>query len=371
MVCYLGLLHAIASLILTVAGAFLKSDVQFVDPVRPLAEAALVSFVWGFFGVLTVVPILWVLTLKGSRHARAILVGVLLIRLIMVAVLMHLVDLADGDYFALGIVGLIVVDVIAVVMLFGGHRTSTYFHQLNERPVRPRGDYGIDTLYVPVISIGGGIALLVFSAFLRLGGGMAVVTLIGVILCIHGVWFVYASLRGKFLIWNDILAELPPPGRILDLGCGRGMAILLALDRWPHATGVGVDRWRRRDQSGNSMDAFIENANEAGVANRLSAELADLFELPFADASFDLVVSSLAVHHIQGGDHRRDVMSEIMRVVRPGGQIRIVDIRHAKQYADDLRALGAVDVVVGRCGLRGWFGSPFLASEVVSAQVRS
>jgi ubiquinone/menaquinone biosynthesis C-methylase UbiE len=54
--------------------------------------------------------------------------------------------------------------------------------------------------------------------------------------------------------------------------------------------------------------------------------VADVASLPFPDGSFDLVVSSLSMHH---WDHPEAAAPELARVLRPGGRIHIYDMRFA------------------------------------------
>jgi arsenite methyltransferase len=63
-------------------------------------------------------------------------------------------------------------------------------------------------------------------------------------------------------------------------------------------------------------------------------------QLPFADQTIDIVVSSTAIHNIYQREGRDQAIDEIVRVLRPGGQVLIDDIRHLPQYAARLRAAG-------------------------------
>lgn len=63
-------------------------------------------------------------------------------------------------------------------------------------------------------------------------------------------------------------------------------------------------------------------------------------KLPFADASFDPAVSSVAIHNISAAEGRAAALEEAVRVLRPGGRIAIADIRFAREYASRLRKLG-------------------------------
>ena len=92
----------------------------------------------------------------------------------------------------------------------------------------------------------------------------------------------YTSRRGKFLAWTELLDQLNLRGdeRILDLGCGRGAVLLLAAQRLTTGRAVGVDVWRRGDQSGNAAMATRRNALAEGVADRIELHTADMTGAP-------------------------------------------------------------------------------------------
>jgi SAM-dependent methyltransferase len=56
------------------------------------------------------------------------------------------------------------------------------------------------------------------------------------------------------------------------------------------------------------------------------------------------VVSSLAIHNIPDAAGRAKAIAEAVRVLRPGGQLLIADIRAAGEYRDTLRQMGLADV---------------------------
>src|SRR5713101_10177795 len=95
----------------------------------------------------------------------------------------------------------------------------------------------------------------------------------------------YASRRGKFVVWSELLDQLSLRGdeRILDLGCGRGAVLLLAAQHLTTGRTVGVDLWRSADQSSNSAEAARRNAIAEGVADRVELHTADMTALPFED----------------------------------------------------------------------------------------
>ena len=97
--------------------------------------------------------------------------------------------------------------------------------------------------------------------------------------------------------------------------------LLLAAGHLTSGTAVGVDLWRRTDQSGNSPEAARRNAEAEGVSGNVELSTGDMTALPFQDASFDLILSNLAVHNVKPKSQRRAVIAEAVRVLRPGGKL--------------------------------------------------
>jgi ubiquinone/menaquinone biosynthesis C-methylase UbiE len=74
--------------------------------------------------------------------------------------------------------------------------------------------------------------------------------------------------------------------------------------------------------------------------------------LPLEDNSFDLVVSSMAIHNIRGRAGRETAISEAVRVLRPGGRLMILDVRATRQHQAQFAKLGMKDVARRRLGWR-------------------
>jgi ubiquinone/menaquinone biosynthesis C-methylase UbiE len=62
--------------------------------------------------------------------------------------------------------------------------------------------------------------------------------------------------------------------------------------------------------------------------------------LPFRDASFDVVVSALVLHNIPGQAGRQQAAREIGRVLKPGGQVALLGIKHIGEFVQVLRESG-------------------------------
>jgi len=215
-----------------------------------------------------------------------------------------------------------------------------------------RGDYGFDAPYAPLLMALGGAYLLALCVWRLWQGPSGAVTpyRISVIaLGVGALWlflttgvYVHFTRAGKFAVWADLLDRLELKGdeRLLDIGCGRGAVLLMAAQRLPRGRAVGVDVWSTKDQSGNAEQVTRQNAELEGVADRVELHTADMRELPFDDGSFDVVVSSLANHNVPGAGERARALCEAARVVKKGGKLAIIDVRHTHAYARELEACG-------------------------------
>src|SRR3546814_14905448 len=81
-----------------------------------------------------------------------------------------------------------------------------------------------------------------------------------------------------------------------------------------------------------------------GVSERVEVRTADARDLPFDAGSFDVVISSWALHNIAGRDERQRALIEIVRVLKPGGRLLLIDIRHGHEHAEILCECGMAAV---------------------------
>lgn len=149
------------------------------------------------------------------------------------------------------------------------------------------------------------------------------------------IWMTWDSKVGKIRDREKLLDRIAWTGRekALDVGCGRGLMLVGAARRLTTGDATGIDIWQAEDLSGNRPESTLENARREGVADRVSVQTADMREIPFADGTFDVVVSCAAIHNIYTAAGRAAAISEISRVLKSGGHAIIDDIRHGREYA--------------------------------------
>lgn len=111
-------------------------------------------------------------------------------------------------------------------------------------------------------------------------------------------------------------AEIASGMRVLDVGCGTATLLLRLHERVPAATLVGID----------ADPAILEIARRKAqrVGAPIELDTATASALLCADASFDRVLTTLALHHLTP-DEKRAALGEIRRVLRPGGRLVIGD----------------------------------------------
>ena len=126
-------------------------------------------------------------------------------------------------------------------------------------------------------------------------------------------WFMRESRFKRHLIRQaNIQKEL----RVLDLGCGTGTLTVLLKQFHPEAEVFGLDGDR------SILEIARTKAVKAGVD--LNLDLGMAFDLPYPDACFDRVLSSLVFHHLTK-ERKQLALKEVYRVLRPGGELHLAD----------------------------------------------
>jgi ubiquinone/menaquinone biosynthesis C-methylase UbiE len=106
--------------------------------------------------------------------------------------------------------------------------------------------------------------------------------------------------------------QVASPGAILDVGCGTGKLLKSARTRFPGARLVGVD----------AAEEMVKYAQASTPDGAIEFRQATAEDLPFPDASFDLVFSTMTFHH---WSNQARGSAEVARVLAPGGRWLLAD----------------------------------------------
>lgn len=211
-------------------------------------------------------------------------------------------------------------------------------------------DYGLDAPGEVRKLLVRGAVLITLGIVLHIANGPnpvgSIAFSVGITFLIVGAVMIWSSRVAKPRMRDRLLDLLPWRGdeKVLDVGCGRGLLLIGAAKRLKSGKATGVDIWRSEDLSKNGPEATMENAKAEGVADRIKIENADARKLPMANASIDTVLSSLVIHNIPSREERVQALSEIVRVLKPGGRVAILDILHTGDYAKELQKQGLTEV---------------------------
>jgi SAM-dependent methyltransferase len=134
------------------------------------------------------------------------------------------------------------------------------------------------------------------------------------------------SFAGVANPWS--LGRIEPGAHVLDLGCGAGTDTLVAAQMvGPEGRVVGID------MTPEMLAKARASAEEMGLGHVELVE-GEAETLPFADESFDVVISNGVIDLIPDKDA---VFSELARVLRPGGYIQVADVTIQQPVSEEGR----------------------------------
>lgn len=156
--------------------------------------------------------------------------------------------------------------------------------------------YGIDAPGVVLAHVVAGLVLALLAAAgfawpqpIPIPGALSTaVAFVAAVLLFVAAEMLRASLVAKKRVRDRLVAVLALSGeeRVLDAGCGRGLALIACAKRLTTGKAIGIDLWAAKDLSNNTPEATRANAIAEGVADRVEVETGDITRLPFPDASF-------------------------------------------------------------------------------------
>lgn len=113
--------------------------------------------------------------------------------------------------------------------------------------------------------------------------------------------------------------------RVLDVGCGTGTLALALKGECPGAVVTGIDADR----------TMLARAERKAEASRLAVafDCGSAERLPYAEETFDAVVSSLFFHHLTTAA-KRATFAEMLRCLKPGGRLHVADWGGARGWTE-------------------------------------
>lgn len=169
---------------------------------------------------------------------------------------------------------------------------------------------------------------------------------VGVLLIAAAGFMLWSSKNGKIQLASKMLDDLKWSGneKVLDVGCGRGLLAILAARKIPQGNSVGIDIWSQEDLGENTIEAANENAQIENVAERVRFEDGDVMDLRYGPNVFDKIVSSFCLSSLKSSNDRRKALIQLLKLLRPGGEIAILDTLHAGDYGKILAEQGMTDI---------------------------
>lgn len=126
--------------------------------------------------------------------------------------------------------------------------------------------------------------------------------------------YIVRDVRYKTLLIEQ--ANIQPGQKVLDLGCGSGTLAIMAKEAQPKADVTGLDA------DPQMLKFAIDKSAEKKTAVKFDVGFTN--ELPYPDASFDRVASSIMIHHLKTSE-KEATAREVFRVLKPGGELHIID----------------------------------------------
>lgn len=194
---------------------------------------------------------------------------------------------------------------------------------------------------------GAAAILLILAIALQVAAGQTVPAIIAGVLCVltlgMGVYMLvchetFAFGKGNMMagVHEHLVEHLDWDGKgsLLDIGCGAAALTVRCAKAFPEAEITAIDYWGAAWNY--AKEQCEKNARAEGVADRISFQKGDAAKMEFADGTFDAAVSNFVFHEVRSAKDKRDVVKEVLRVVKKGGVFSFQDMFSQKALYGDM-----------------------------------
>jgi SAM-dependent methyltransferase len=167
------------------------------------------------------------------------------------------------------------------------------------------------------------------------------------------VGFVVIIQRRRFGLRDRMVNSVSWRGdeHVLDVGTGSGILLFGCAKHLTTGKAVGIDLYLP-NAGGGTAETFWRNAHLEGLQDRVDLQNVDARKMPFPDQSFDVIMSSFALHHIGDGEARAQATREMLRVLKPGGTIALCDV--APMISQSVRVMQDSGLDSGMMEVKQW-----------------
>lgn len=210
-------------------------------------------------------------------------------------------------------------------------------------------NYGIDAPKVIRNLIGIGLLLLCCSFFIKDYWSATVSEIIrtslfmpAICLISAGVLMILYAKFGKFNHRNRMLNLYNWKGNeeVLDVGTGLGLLMIGAAKRLATGKSYGIDIFNTYDLSDNTIEQTQLNTELENVKDKTVILKENILSTQFESNKFDLILSNLCLHNLYKKEERDQACKEIIRILKPNGEVIISDYKHLNEYKKSFEELG-------------------------------
>jgi SAM-dependent methyltransferase len=226
----------------------------------------------------------------------------------------------------------------------------------------PKPDYGIDAPFiVKRFFISGGLSIALgailtvvfkdsYPNVSRYGGAAGFI--MGLMYLGSAGLMLWGSRYHKLRMREKLLSKIDLSGseQVLDIGCGQGLLTVPIAADLTNGTVTGIDFIQNGFKPEESFKNLLKNAQYEQAESRIILKNVDPRQLPFPSDTFGVIVSGWALHTIYDEAGRKHAVKEIIRVLKPGGTLAILDNQNTDEYEDMCHDADLTDIHQTRGG---------------------